>query len=288
MTVLGVALACLASCLFNAGIAIQAIEARDVPREHGLRVSLIGKLLQRPRWLAATALTALALPTQTLALHFAPLTAVQPADATGLLLLFFLGSRVLGERVGPREWATVGALIAGIVILTAAAPHRQVTHVEGADVLLPLLAVGAVALAPIALRRVVGPDSLLVVLGAGFSFAFSAFAIKLIADALDRQAWGALAIALGAAVAGGLVGTLTEQTALQRRPATQVAPIIFVVELLVPVALAVIVVGEDWKGSVPAILAGLALIVVSVVTLTRLPQVAGMLAPDKAREPVPD
>src|SRR3954447_25563174 len=53
MTVLGVALACLASCLFNAGIAIQASEARDVPREHGLRVSLIGKLLKRPRWLPA-------------------------------------------------------------------------------------------------------------------------------------------------------------------------------------------------------------------------------------------
>src|SRR5215213_9118997 len=112
--VLGVALACLASCLFNAGIALQALEARQVPRDLGLKLSLIGRLVRRPRWLAGTALNALALPTQTAALLLAPLTAVQPADAAGLLLLLFLGSRVLGERVGMRELGAVGAIVAGI------------------------------------------------------------------------------------------------------------------------------------------------------------------------------
>src|SRR4051812_7989973 len=109
--VVGVALACLASCLFNAGIAIQASEARQVPGEEGLRLALIGSLLRRPRWLAGTALNLLAAPTQIAALFFAPLTVVQPADAAGLLLLLYLGSRVLGERVGPRELGAVGAII---------------------------------------------------------------------------------------------------------------------------------------------------------------------------------
>ena len=282
-TVIGVALACLASCLFNAGIAIQAIEARKVPREHGLRLSLIGRLLQRPRWLVGTALNVLALPTQTAALLLAPLTAVQPADATGLLLLLFLGSRVLGERVGAREFGAVGAIVVGIAILTAAAPEREVTQVEGGEVLVPLLVVAAVALAPIALRRVAGADSLLVVLGAGFAFALSAFAIKLVADGLDRGEWVAVAGALAAAGAAALAGMVSEQTALQRRQATQVAPIIFVVELLVPVALAVIVVGEDWGGEVAPIAAALALIVAGVVALARAPQVAALIGAE-ARE----
>jgi drug/metabolite transporter (DMT)-like permease len=280
-TVAGVALACLASCLFNAGIALQASEARQAPHEQGLKLSLIGTLLRRRRWLAGTALNALALPVQTAALLLAPLTAVQPADATGLLLLLFLGSRLLGERVGPVELGAVVAIVGGIAILTAAAPHRAVTQVDAADVLVPLLVVAAVALAPIALRAVVGPDSVIVVLGAGTAFALTAFAIKLAADAIDRSAWSALALIVAVAAAGALAGTLMEQTALQRRPATQVAPVIFVVELLVPVGLAVVVVGEDWAGSKAAIGAALVLIVGGAVALTRAPQVAALLGAER-------
>jgi hypothetical protein len=276
-TVIGVALACAASLLFNAGIAIQALEVRQVPPEHGLRISLLGRLVRRRRWLAGTALAAGAVPLQVGANLLAPLTAVQPADAAGLLLLLYLGSRVLGERVGVREVGAVVAIVGGITLLTAVAPEREVTHVGVGEGLLPLAVVALVALAPIALRRSLGPASLVVVFGAGFAFALSAFAIKLMADAIDRGSWAALVSVSLAAAGGALAGTLTEQTALQRRPATQVAPIIFVVELLVPVALAVVVVGEDWRGDAAPIAVALALIVAGVVALARAPQVARLL-----------
>ena len=282
-TVAGVALACIASCLFNAGIAIQALAAREVPARHGLRMSLLGRLLKRPRWLGGTALGVLGLLVQTGALLLAPLTAVQPADAAGLLLLLYLGHRVLDEQVGARELGAVAAIVGGIVILTAAAPRREVAHVSGTEVLLPLLGVAALALAPIALRNVLGSRSIAVVFGAGFAFALSAFAIKLVADALSSSHWGTLVIVLGAAAAGALAGTLSEQTALQQRPATQVAPIIFVVELLVPVALAVSVVGESWSGEIAPILVALALVIAGTVALSRAPAVAGMIATE-ARE----
>ncbi|MEA2448273.1 MAG: hypothetical protein QOG63_205 [Thermoleophilaceae bacterium] len=285
-TVFGVLLACLASFLFNGGIALQALEAREVPPEHGLRLSLIGQLVRRRRWLAGTGLNALALPTQTAALLLAPLTAVQPADAAGLLLLLFLGSRMLGERVGRLELAAVVALAGGIVLLTAAAPKRHVTYISGVDVLIPLLVVAMLALAPLALRRVTGPDSIVVVLGAGFAFAFTAFMVKLAADAIDEGEPLHLIAAVGVAGAGAVVGMLSEQTALQRRPATKVAPVIFVIELLVPVLLAVIVVGENWGGSVGLIVVAIAVIVAAAVVLTRAPQVAGLLEADAEKEPV--
>jgi drug/metabolite transporter (DMT)-like permease len=83
---------------------------------------------------------------------------------------------------------------------------------------------------------------------------------------------------LAVAAAASLIGTLTEQTALQRRQATQVAPIIFAVELIVPVALAVLVVGEDWqRSSVLGIVAALVLVVGGAFTLGRAPTVARML-----------
>ena len=47
-TVIGVALACFASCLFNAAIAVQALEARKVSQKHGLRLSLLRRLISRP------------------------------------------------------------------------------------------------------------------------------------------------------------------------------------------------------------------------------------------------
>jgi drug/metabolite transporter (DMT)-like permease len=289
-TVIGVLLACLASCLFNGGIALQAIEARAVPHEHGLKLSLIGRLVRRPRWLIGTALNVLALPTQTAALLLAPLTAVQPADAAGLLLLLFLGSRVLGERVGRRELAAVAALIVGIAVLTAAAPKREVAEINGIDVLLPLILVAAIALAPIVLRRVTGPNSIIVVLGAGFAFALTAFATKLGADAIDQGDPVHFGVAVVVAALGALTGMVSEQTALQRRPATQVAPIIFVIELLVPIALALLVVGEQWGGSVAAILGGIAVVVAAVVVLGRAPQVAGLIGAEaeaeREREPV--
>jgi drug/metabolite transporter (DMT)-like permease len=274
----GVALAALASVLFNSAIVIQASEARAVPDEYGLRLSLIGKLLRRRRWLLGAALGLTAFPLQTIALLWAPLTAVQPADATGLLVLLFLGSRLLGERVGRREVLAVVCIAVGIVILTIAAPKRQVTQVDGADVLLPMGVIALVALAPLLFRKWIGAGSMAVVLGAGFAFALGAFCAKIVADAIDRQAWLAVVLMVGLAALAAFAGTLTEQTALQRRPATQVAPIIFAVELLVPVALAVLVVGEDWEGSsVVGILAALALVVGGATTLGRTPTIGRML-----------
>jgi drug/metabolite transporter (DMT)-like permease len=280
VTVAGVLLACLASCLFNAAIVVQAREAREQPAALGLRMGLLAALARRRRWLAGAALSVLALATQTGALLLAPVTVVQPADAAGLLLLLYLGSRTLGERVGPREVAAVVAIVVGVAVLTAAAPRREVTHPDASDVLLPLLVVAAIAIAPIVLRRFLRGSDLAVVIAAGFAFALSAFAIKLVADAFDRAAWAGLAIAVAIAVAGGVMGTLTEQSALQQRAATTVAPVIFVVELLVPIVLAVTVVGESWSRGYVPILAALTLIVVGVITLSRTRQVAGLLTPE--------
>src|SRR4051812_43843415 len=276
--VAGVALAAFASVLFNAAIVIQASEAREVPDDYGLKLSLIGRLLRRKRWLLGAGLGLVAFPLQTIALLWAPLTAVQPADAAGLLVLLFLGSRMLHERVGRREVAAVVAIITGIVVLTIAAPKREVTQVDSGDVLLPMVAVAVVALAPLVFRKPLGGNSMLVVNGAGFAFALGAFCAKILADSIDREAWLAAVVMVGVAAAAALTGTLTEQTALQRRQATQVAPIIFAVELLVPVALAVLVVGEDWeRESLAGIAAALALVVGGAFTLGRTPTVARLL-----------
>ncbi len=72
-------------------------------------------------------------------------------------------------------------------------------------------------------------------LSAGFGYAWTAIASKLLTDEL---AAGTLLVAVGwlatAAASEGLA-LLSEMSALQRRPATHVAPVMFAVQVLVPV-----------------------------------------------------
>ena len=57
--IVGAVLACTASLLYNVGLALQALDARDAPAEERLRPALLRRLVRRPRWLAGTGLSGL-------------------------------------------------------------------------------------------------------------------------------------------------------------------------------------------------------------------------------------
>src|SRR4051812_6681179 len=103
----GIASAAVAAACFDRGLAARALDAREVPPEYGLRPRLLTRLVRRRRWLAGTAVAFAGWPFHLLALGLAPLSLVQPTLALGLVLLLFLGHRVLGERVGGAEIAAV-------------------------------------------------------------------------------------------------------------------------------------------------------------------------------------
>ena len=124
MLVLGILAAVASSCLYNLSIAMQALQAREVPPDHGLRPSLLVRLVKNPRWLGATAIGLLGWPLELAALLLAPLTVVQPVLASGLLLLLYLGASRLGERPGPREYVAIGAILVGLTGVALAAPER--------------------------------------------------------------------------------------------------------------------------------------------------------------------
>jgi drug/metabolite transporter (DMT)-like permease len=271
---LGIAAAVAASALFNMAVVVQASEARSVPRRYALRFALLARLVRRRRWLRGTALQVAAWPLQTVALLLAPLTVVQPADAVGLVLLLIFGSRVLGEPVGTREKLAVAGIVVGVTGLAFVAPDRSTHHSAGVWIALAVLAV--VAIGPIVLRR----GGLMVVASAGAAFAATAFSTKLIADALSDFDWVALAVLVAFTAGLAVVGSLDEMSALQVRPAGQVAPIIFVGELVAPVLLAMGLAGERPHGPVHVAVFVVSLGVVSaaVVALGRSKAVAGMVA----------
>jgi drug/metabolite transporter (DMT)-like permease len=285
-TILGAASAALASSLYNLGVALQAMEARATPHDEALRASLMVRLLRRPRWLIGTALGVLGWPLQAAALLLAPLAVVQPALAFGLILLLVLGARTLGEHVGGREIAAVTGIIGGVAALAVLAPEHSDQTASNASVAAVLAVVGAVALAPYVLRRWL-TGGRIAALSAGVAFAWSGISTKLAADALHANHWVAVAAWTAATGLGSGLALVGEMTALQREPATHVAPLVFVVQVVVPVAVSPLLTHEHWAQTplgVPGVLLALTVVVGSAVLLLRSPVLRSLVDPDSSVE----
>lgn len=247
--VAGAAVAVVAAGCFEVAYVMQALEARAVITGHELRASLIGQLARRRRWLAAMALSGAGALLQIAALALAPLAVVQPTLALGLLLLLYLGRRVLGERVGRREIAGALAILAGVAVVLLAAPPDP-THVTvHAGATIALAGLGALVVAPYAARIAGRVPGVLVVAGAGAGDAWAAVAGKLIAEqARQGRIVAALAWAAGAGLALAM-GLTSEMTALGRMAATRVGPVVQLMALVIPVVLAATVLGENWAAT---------------------------------------
>jgi drug/metabolite transporter (DMT)-like permease len=277
----GFLIAVAAAACYDTGYALQALEARKAPRRYAMRVSLLGHLFTRRRWLVATALSLLGFPLQVLALTKAPITLVQPTLALGLLLLLVLGRRILREPVGAREVAAVLIIIASVAVTATAAPSEPGEVPRDAGLVLALSLLAGIAAVPFALSRLGHHPVVLLVAGAGAADGLAGFGAKLVAEDASAASWLA-AIAwvalIGAVVAMGLI---SESTALQRAPATRVAPTVLAMQIAIPVAFAPLVGGESW-GSTPlggAVLVGAMLgVIAGVGLLASSPAVAGVIA----------
>jgi drug/metabolite transporter (DMT)-like permease len=281
---IGVVLAAGASTLYSLGIAVQALDARVASTDQALRITLLAHLFTRVRWVLGTSMTVLGWPLQILALSYVGLVVVQPTLALGLLALLAVGERVLGERPGRRELLAVAAIVAGVAGIAALAPGHNTHHVHGVALIAVLAGLGVAAATPFALQLLGRPSANATIIGAGLAFAWSSLVNQFVADAGSNGHWGtAIAWAVGAALAA-VVGLTCEMSALQRRPAILVAPVVFVVQTIVPIGLAPLVVHSSFVDSplsgVPLI-GCLAVLLAGATTIARSP---ALLAVGAARD----
>ncbi|HUH82035.1 MAG TPA: DMT family transporter, partial [Solirubrobacteraceae bacterium] len=286
---LGIAAAIGSSIFYSLGIAFQATDAKTAPREQYLRAALLIGLLRRARWLLGTGLTVLGWPLQVLALSLAPLVVVQPALAMGLIVLLLLAERMLGEHAGRYEYLAMTAIVVGVVCVGLCAPPVSHTHTsEQATITIVLVALGLASLIPYGLRLIGHSRAELTMCSAGLAFAWSAIATKLASD--DLATGHTLTAGLWAlsTLAASIVGLLSEMSALQSRPAIQVAPVVFVTQTVVPVVLAPLLLGERFSetplGGVPLALS-LALLIGGAAMLVRSPLLLALMAGDRSSQP---
>ena len=277
----GVALALLASVLFNGGLVLQALEARREPPELSLRLALVLELLRRPRWLAGLALGILGVLPQVAALGLAPFVVVQPALVVGLLLVLATGDRILGERVRLHEWAGVVAIIAGVALVAVGSPNHVETHRGGATVVALVTALTMVALLPFLVRGRRADTATLTMIASGVGFAATNIATKLLSDDIGLgHAWNAAAW-LCVAFAVGVAATITGMTAFQRARTTIVVPVTTAVQTFLPVVVEPLFLREHWGSAdllgLPLV-AGLALACAGTITVARAPGVGEVVA----------
>jgi uncharacterized membrane protein len=276
---LGIACAVTASLLFNAGIALQALEARDAPRARSLRLSLLALLLRRPLWLLGLALGLLGVLPQIVALRTAPFVVVQPLLAVGLLLLLAVGSRVFGERVSSTEWIAVVGILLGVFLVAVGAPPHSEEHRGGVLVVAVVAGLSLPALLPLLrLPGLTSPRALMI--SCGFGYAATNVAVKLLGDDVALRHWSNAALWAAAAGVNGVAATITNMTAFQVAAATTVVPVSTAIQTFLPVALEPLFLQEAAPSppEAAALGVGLALTLAATVLLARSPAVGGLVS----------
>jgi drug/metabolite transporter (DMT)-like permease len=172
----------LLSALFSAlASTAQHRAASTSPRDTGLGLGLLRRLVQRPMWLAGIGISIVALALHAVALTGGALVVVQPLLVSGLL--FALPASVLLERARPRprEWAWAGVVVLGLsAFLLAARPSAGIALADQSELgigclVTMLLAIAAVALGTTVARRHRGA---LLGLACGLSFGAVAALLK--------------------------------------------------------------------------------------------------------------
>ena len=248
----GVFAAVVATVLYALAVVLQKGEAERVTA-HGIRI--LGTLARRPIWLLAIAIQVAGLACHSFALTRAPVAVVQPIIAAGVLFVVLFAFVVLGERPSRREAIGVALLLGGIGLLV-----RELRGSATIASVLPqdlgLALISCVALIAVLTGGVQSPR-----VGASLAAVSLAAAAGLgqgMSDAMNRLASAWLlpsggwvpptAMGVGAAlllVGFGLQGLAAAQYALRNHRANTVVPCLVGVQVLVPIAMAQAVYGQQ-------------------------------------------
>lgn len=234
-------------------------------------------LVRHPLWLAGWAASAASLVCQATALHFGPLSLVQPFLVTELVMALLLRRLWFHQRLRRVTWVAAAATTAALALfLVVAAPRGGAGATTSRAWIVPIAASLAASLVLVALARTGSPfrRAGLYAGATAILWALSASLIKSVTDELVAGGVGGLLARwpLYAFVAVGVAGLVCEQAALHVGPLKVSQPVIVIVDPLVSIALGVGLYGERLHTSAPDLaLATLAFAVMAVgaVVLTR-------------------
>ncbi|MEV7089984.1 DMT family transporter [Streptomyces sp. NPDC093085] len=271
------------TALSNGSAAVlQRRAAATVPDTQAMRLSLIGRLVRKPVWLAGIGLVLVAAGCQAVALATGPIAVVQPIFVIELPATLLIAARVFQVRLDRSVRYGAAAVTCGLALgLASAAPGGGSEQVHGAAWIGALLCTGAFEAVVIgaALRLRGNPRAALLGLAAACGYALTAALMKDAVARLDSGGAGALFTCwqLYAMAVAGVGALFLLQNALQAGTLAASQPMLTLGDALISVAYGVTLFGESLRTGwwlLPQ-LAGVALIAAGCVTLARSPLAGG-------------
>jgi drug/metabolite transporter (DMT)-like permease len=260
----------LGSALLYAVAAVtQQRAAYAQPIERSLRLSLLFNLLRRPLWLVGLACDVGAFLLQFWALDHGALVLVQPLLVSGLLFALPLGAVISKERMHRHDWTGAALVVAGLsAFLIVAQPDRGSSDAAPRVwlLLVPAVLVAVGVLIYAAQRSTGSRRAGLLAAAAGTMYGLTAALTKASAHLFDKglthlfTSWKPYAL-----TAGGISGTVVDQSSYQAGPLNWSLPILTVADPIVSIAIGAFVFGEgiEIRGVAPLVEA-VALVVMTV------------------------
>jgi drug/metabolite transporter (DMT)-like permease len=266
---------------------LQRLGVEAAPAETNMHWSLMAYALRRKVWLAGFGVMICGFLLQAFALHFGPLTLVQPIFTLELPFLIAILWLWFGQHLSWREWlGALGAAGGLSMFLVAASPTEGVgTPASRAWILVTLACIAAVTIAVLLTR--IGPGAwkaaMFGVAGA-IDFALTAAFIKQMTDEISSRGWGFLATWPPYAVAvAGVMGVFLAQNAFHVGPVTASQATLVIVDPLASIAIGIGLFGDSLETGAWAVafeVIGLCVMFTGVIGLATSPLVAGVRSDD--------
>lgn len=273
----GLLSACGAALCYGVGSVLQAAAAQDTRVAQGLDPRLLLRLLRSWRYLVGLGLDGVGFVLSVAAVRTLPLFVVQSIVASFLAVTAVTASLVLHTRLSRSDWAGLGVVITGLVLVGLSAAEDRTVEVSDAEqwgVLVVSIGLAVAAVFAGRLRGVTGAATLGAV--AGLAFGATAVAARMIPGslALDHLVAEPQEVltspATYALVVAGALAMLAYSTALQRGTVTQATAPLVVCETIAPALVGIALLGDQtrsgWQGV--AVL-GFTLGVAGAVSLSR-------------------
>jgi drug/metabolite transporter (DMT)-like permease len=274
--------AVVAPLFYGVASAMQAIAVRAASRPVGASAGggafaavdpgLVVRMFRQWRFVVSLGLDMLGFVAQLVALNRLPLFAVQAMIAANLAVTAVCASWFIGARLGWREWAAVGGVIAGVGLLGSSAGAEGAAHVGDTFKLALIVAVAGIGLIGLAVARLPGPARTpLLGATAGLGYGVLAVAARVL-NGFDpvHLVKDPAAYALAAA---GIVSFLFYASALEGGSVTVAVAAVVLVETIPPAAVGITLLGDTTRpGMAGLAIAGFILAVICAVQLARFGQ----------------
>ncbi len=255
--------------LYGVAAILQAVGSRRVASSESLSPRLVVRLLQQPTFLAALVLVGVGFLFHLVAVRTIPLFLAQAGIAVSLVVTALLAARFFGDNLNWAEWVAIGAVVVGLVLLSAAAGDAGTERAYPGLILSLYAILVAMVIGGLVAARSDGiiATAVLGLLG-GFGYAVVGISSRVLPDfVLIDLLRSPATYSLGL---GGVLAFYLYSMALQRGSTIAATTPLITVQTIAPAAVGAFLLDDQVRpGWLPAAILGFAITGVASIALVR-------------------